>query len=99
MMKILTGSFSYSPVARHYTVFKGKINESPEGGAVIAKVTGMNRSPDGLGKWRERIQGAGLQDQSGVIFSNIRKSNLTYAVTVEYLAGLSPVRGVVRSSR
>jgi len=29
MMKILTGSFCYSPVARHYTVFKGKINESP----------------------------------------------------------------------
>jgi hypothetical protein len=29
MMKVLTGSFSYSPVAGHYTVFKGKINESP----------------------------------------------------------------------
>jgi hypothetical protein len=27
-MKVLTGRFSYSPVARHYTVFKGKINES-----------------------------------------------------------------------
>jgi hypothetical protein len=29
MMNVLTGSFSYSPVARHYTVFTGKINESP----------------------------------------------------------------------
>jgi hypothetical protein len=35
MMKILTGSFCYSPVARHYTVFKGKINESSAGGVMF----------------------------------------------------------------
>jgi hypothetical protein len=42
MIKILTDSFSYLPVARHYTVFKGKINESP---VVVNRHAGENVIP------------------------------------------------------